>query len=746
VNYRIGWTGKLARATASHPWWVLGVWALLLAGAFMLAGQLRTSSNAGVEGTEARRAMALIEAMRGDVELTEEEFIVVEAGPEVRETEFAAFVAALVDDLRALAVVDIATSYLDGADGLLSADGRIALIPVTTTLTESDDFGPGYAILDLVEAADDDPAFAATSVGAISVTATFDELAEETFSRGEMIGLVAAAIITLLVFGAVVASALPIVLALGAVFTAVGVVAAISLGYEVNTFTVIVVTMIGLAVGIDYSLFIVQRFREERDLGFAKLDAIALAGSTASRTVLFSGFAVAIALAGMLIMPDPLFRSFGIGAIVVVATAVAGALTLLPAVLGLLGDRVNRLTLPFVGRRHSSAGARGFWVAVTRAVMARPAISAMLACGVLMVATIPLLGIELGSNGIGVLPADSAPRLAFETINEEFNDGVLTAEVVIVDRDLAQGELDAGLAALGQLLAADGFFGAPEVETNADQGLTRVSIAMKGDFSSEESFAAIHRLRDDYLPAAFDGDRADALVGGRSAAIIDDVAVVHRYLPVIIGTVLTASFLLLLVAFRSIVVPLKAVVMNLLSVGASYGLIVLVFQGGVGNELFGFPQTDVIESWIPLFLFAILFGLSMDYHVFLLSRIKEHYDATGDNAGSVVHGLHSTAAIITGAALIMVAVFGGFALGPLSMFQQMGFGLAVAVILDATVVRMVLVPASMQLLGDRNWYFPAWLEWIPRVSIEGPPVPEASYAGNRPDSARLAPFGAATAE
>ena len=347
----------------------------------------------------------------------------------------------------------------------------------------------------------------------------------------------------------------------------------------------------------------------------------------------------------------------------------------------------------------------------------------MVTSALLLVATAPLLNIELGTNGVGILPEESSPRHAFGVINEEFSDGVLTAEVVIVDQCLAEGELERGLAALVSLIEQGSFFGSPEIETNEAEGLTRVSIAMKGDFSSDNSIAGVNRLRDEYLPATFDSSRAELLVGGATAEVIDDVAIVSRYVPLIVGAVLAASFLLLIIVFRSIVVPLKAVVMNLLSVGASYGLIVLVFQQGVGNDLFGFPQTDVIESWIPLFLFAILFGLSMDYHVFLLSRIKEHYDATGDNSGSVVHGLHSTAAIITGAALIMVAVFGGFALGPLSMFQQMGFGLAVAVILDATVIRMVLVPASMELLGDRNWYFPSWLEWLPEISIEGAPVP-----------------------
>jgi RND superfamily putative drug exporter len=741
VRNDLAWTGRLARNAASHPWWFLGLWVLLLGGAFLLAGQLRTTNDAGVQDTEARRALDLIEQLRGNTELAVEEFIVVEAVEPVSEQDFAALVTSIVADLRAIPVVDSVTSYLDGGEGLRAADGRIALIPVTTTLHESEDLEPGFAVIDLVDAANETPGFQVTSIGSISFQVTFDELAEETFTRGETVGLIAALIIMLVVFGAVVASALPLVLALGAVFTALGAVAAISLGYEVNTFTVIVLTMIGLAVGIDYSLFIVQRFREERQRGFAKLDAIALAGSTASRTVLFSGCAVAIALAGMLIMPDRLFRSFGIGAIAVVVTAVAGALTLLPALLGLLGDRVNWLTLPVVGRRTSPDATKGFWAGITRAVMARPALSAIAASAVLIVATLPLFTLELGSNGVAILPEDSSPRLAFETINAEFEDGVLTAEIAVVDEGFAPGEFEAGLATLRALIAGDSFFGIPEVETNAALGITRVSVAMKGDFSSEESFAAVHRLRDEYLPASFDAAHSDVFVGGFTADIIDDVSVVKRYLPVIFGAVLAASFLLLLVAFRSIVVPLKAVVMNLLSVGASYGLIVLVFQHGLGNELFGFPQTDVIESWIPLFLFSILFGLSMDYHVFLLSRIKEHYDATGDNRTSVAHGLHSTAAIITGAALIMVAVFGGFALGPLSMFQQMGFGLAIAVILDATVVRMVLVPASMELLGDRNWYFPRWLEWIPEINIEGT---RAALPESRVEGPALEPFGAAT--
>ena len=333
--------------------------------------------------------------------------------------------------------------------------------------------------------------------------------------------------------------------------------------------------------------------------------------------------------------------------------------------------------------------------------------------------TAPVTTLELGSGGISMLPEDTDERHAFDVVISEFSDGIITADIVVLAPDVSTPAIKAGIDELIASLESDDFFGTIESTISPNSDLADIKVSIAGDISSDESIAAIHRLRDEYIPAAFGSVDAEVLVGGGTAEVVDSVAVVWQYVPLIMAAVLTASFVLLLIAFRSIVVPLKAVVMNLLSVGSAYGMVVLVFQHGVGSAIFGFQEVPVIESWIPLFLFAILFGLSMDYHVFLLSRIKERYDETGDNSGPVVYGLHSTGSIITGAALIMVAVFGGFALGPLSMFQQMGFGLAVAVILDATVVRMVLVPASMELLGDKNWYFPNWLEWLPKISIEG---------------------------
>jgi RND superfamily putative drug exporter len=477
--------------------------------------------------------------------------------------------------------------------------------------------------------------------------------------------------------------------------------------------------MIGLAVGIDYSLFIVQRFREERATGHSVLDSIIRAGDSATRAVFFSGLTVVIALLGQLIMPDTVFRSLGMGAILVVLASVAAALTLLPAMLSLLGDRVNKGKIPGLSGSAYHEGGGRFWHGVTKAVTARPVISATLAVGVLLLAASPYLGLNTGQNFIESLPEDSTGRHAFTVLNEEFGAGVISTSIVV---DGVTDEAD--VATLVADLESDAAYGDVTVTPSLDGEVVLIDAVTKIDPSTTEARTAVATLRNDTIPAAFGAAAVDVYVTGQAAWTADYVEVVDSRTPVIFVFVLGLSFVLLMIVFRSIVVPIKAILMNLLSVGAAYGLLVAVFQNGWGAELFGFQQTDVIEAWIPLFLFTVLFGLSMDYHIFLLSRIKERYDITGKNDESVAFGLGSTGAIITGAALIMVAVFGGFAAGDLVMFQQMGFGLAVAVILDATIIRSVLVPATMKLLGDRNWYFPSWLSWLPEIHIEGTPTAE----------------------
>jgi RND superfamily putative drug exporter len=715
----LGLTGGITHAAALHPWRTLGAWVLLVAAAFGLSGAMNVSSQTGPAGLEATKADDLVQE-RLHQQTAPEEFIIVESSTATADAAvFADFVDSLVTDLESVEEVVSVTSYRGGGEGLVSADGHTALVVAELTGDEDEATDTVAPMMDVVRAADGRDGFRVTTVGFGSVSEEINTLLEDTLAQGELIGIGVALVILVLVFGAAVAAGVPILIALLSIFVAVGATAAVSNVMNMSNYVVFIITMIGLAVGIDYSLFIVQRYREERVGGLSVTDALAAAGSTASRAVFFSGMAVAIALAGMLITPDPIFKAFAVGAILVVGVTVVAALTLLPAVLSLMGDRVNWLTLPLIGKRGQQDSSGGLSGVLTNVVTARPVVSVALSSGLLIALALPTLGMDLGTVGISTLPPDSNPRHAFDVLNRDFSDGVLTADVVIDAPDVEAAEVRGGIDQLITALDDDGFFGASTVETNEAGDLALLTVAMPGDFSSPESKAALARLREDYIPGAFPGREADVYVGGPTAETVDSVETQKDYLPYVFTFVLGLSFLLLLMAFRSIVVPIKAVLMNLLSVCAAYGILVVVFQEGVGTGLLGFREAPVIESWLPLFLFTVLFGLSMDYHVFLLSRIKERYDQTGDNRASVAYGLRQTASIITGAALIMVAVFAGMASGELVIFQQVGFGLAIAVILDATIIRMVLVPASMELLGDWNWYFPRWLTWLPHISIEG---------------------------
>jgi RND superfamily putative drug exporter len=455
------------------------------------------------------------------------------------------------------------------------------------------------------------------------------------------------------------------------------------------------------------------------------MDAIGMAGATASRTVLFSGGTVVVGLLGMTIVPSTVYRSIAIGTSVVTAVAVLGALTLLPAVLSLLGDRVNKLKLPFIEgivRRDDDPHA-GFWGRVATIVMAHPWVSVGLSAGLLIALAVPALWLNLGLSGVSTLPEGTEARVAFEKLQSDFSGGRISPVDIVVDApDVQASSVQGSVDRLKASLAAEpgGRYGTPSIETNEANNLLVLSVPWDGDPDSDAAHTAIRHLRSDLIPAAFDNSGAHVYVTGQTAGNEDFYDIIRTYAPYVFPCVLGLSFLLLLVVFRSIVVPLKALVMNLLSVGAAYGMLVLVFQKGIGHDLLGFQKSESIEAWRPLFLFSVLFGLSTDYHVFLLSRIREHWEQTHRNAESVAFGLRTTAGMITGAALIMVAVFTGFSLGDQVALQQVGFGLAIAVILDATIIRSVLVPASMELLGDWNWYLPSWLQWLPHLQVEGP--------------------------
>ncbi len=741
-------TGKLANFSARRRWAMLGAWLVILVAAFIGAGSIGdvTTSDDGSSGSklESAQARALV-AQRISTDENSKEYVIVEfeSGTAANSTN-KAFVRTLTADLVALEHVEGVVSYLDDVEGLLSSDESFALLQTGLTVEDSEAGDIIAPLLAVVETANETAGFRVNTIGQGSVETEFNHLAEETLQKGEMIGMGFALIVLLVVFGAAVAAGLPILLAISSILVAIALSAVIGRVMDLDQFVVQIITMIGLAVGIDYSLFIVKRFTEEVSKGRDKIAAITASGDTAGRTVMVSGIAVMIALSGTLIVPGLTFRSFGLGAIVVVIAAVFAATTLLPAIMSILGHRMYWLRLPFIGRKledvSEDKNEGGVWDKITNAVTARPVVSVVVTGGALLGLTALAFTMNLGSTGLGSLQDDSPSLRAFNIMNSEFSDGLLTADIVIDTADASSPAVQAAIESLKADLATDSFYGDTKVKIAPNNDLAIVQAVIQGDPASDEALAALLRLRNDYVPSAFTGV-ASVYVAGDSAMTVDNVDEMKSWLPIVFGLVLSSSFVLLLVVFRSIVVPIKAVLMNVLSVGAAYGLLVLVFQQGLGADLLGFKQTPVIEHWLPLFLFSILFGLSMDYHVFLLSRIKEHYDQTGDNKASVAFGLRSTAGIITGAALIMVGVFGGFAIGDMSMFQQMGFGLAAAVIIDATLVRSVLVPASMVLLGDKNWYFPSWLEWLPRLDVEGESVDAVDTPTAQPTGV-LVPSGA----
>lgn len=703
-----GLTGRFARTAATRPWITVAVWLVALAAAAFMAtglGDALTQDDRIQVATDSDTAAALAgvhDETAADAPSTET-VIVTSATQQVGSDAFDAAFAALT---KALDAVD---GVADVAEAGSAPDGSSALM--TAALTPDEDGDVVSAMLASLDEATPD-GFEVSVAGDASGEAMMDALAEDGLVRGEAIGIAVALVILVAVFGALVAAGIPLVVAIAAIVMAVGATAIVGQAFELSFFVVNMITMMGLALGIDYSLVMVQRFREELASGRTVLDAVTVAGGTANRAVLFSGITVVISLLGLLLVPSTIMRSLGAGAILVAVMAVTAALTLLPAILRLLGHRVNAGRLP---GRHPDAEPRA-WRAIARTVSARPGAWAVGGLVVLGLLAVPATQMRMAFPGLDSLPADNSLRIAAETLAEDYGTGQGSVVVAV------EGGASARVAVeeIASRMGADPAFADATVTYQGDDAVIASTELL--DAADPEADAAIERLRRDIVPEAVEGTQAVAYVGGDQAEAVDFTGVIRDATPWVLLAVLGASFVLLLVAFRSVVVPALAIALNLLSTAAAFGMLVAVFQWGWGNELLGFPQVDGIAPWIPLFLFAVLFGLSMDYHVFLLSRIKERHDAGAPTSEAVAYGLSRTGSLITGAALIMVAVFAGFALGDLAEFSQMGFGLAAAVILDATVVRSVLVPALMTLLGQRNWYLPRWLRWLPQVSVEAAPA------------------------
>ncbi len=751
-------TARLARISAARPWRMVAAWVFVLVLAIVVMGVIGTNTTSEIRFTNDPESQhgseVLADAGLDDNNPTDETVIVQAESATVDDAAYREHVERVTADLRGMEGIvepETVTNFYElsanpetaeMAAGLVSEDRRTTLIPVTLTGTQDEATANASEYHERLEALNGDGYYVA-SVGFISIGEENNVIAEEDLIRGEAFGIGAALVILVAVFAALVAAGMPILLAIVAIGISFGITALLSQAWEISFFITNMITMIGLAVGIDYALFVIERYREERRNGHDTIDAITIAGGSATKAVVFSGGTVVLALAGMFFMPGTIFQALAAGAVIVVIVSVIATMTLVPAMVGLLGDRIDwprkrnyeAYHAAHATERHHGADTvySGFWGRITRGVTARPVISLLVVTGLLVAAAIPYFDINTGFAGAETMPEDSESRHAFDILDEEFSAGNLAPVQFVIEGDPeavapAIAELRADVA---EMTIPNGdstepaFLPIPEGEwavwsESGDVALLEATLTHAAN--DERSYDTIRELRDDIIPAAFEGTGAEVYVAGDSAFNVDFFETVSVYQPIIIAFVLGLSFVLLLLAFRSVVVPLKAILMNLLSVGAAYGLMVLVFQKGVGNELFGLQHTPTIEAWIPIFLFSVLFGLSMDYHVFLLSRIREHYDETGDNSESVAVGLKSTGRIITGAALIMVAVFSGFAAGRLVMFQQLGFGLGVAVLIDATLIRTVLVPSAMALLGDRHWYMPKWLSWLPDLRVEGSPI------------------------
>ena len=541
--------------------------------------------------------------------------------------------------------------------------------------------------------------------------------------------------VLLLVLGSLVAVGIPILLALSGVLATIGLVAFTSHLVPADSNVNAVILLIGLAVGVDYSLFYIKRWREERAAGRESSAALAAAAATSGRSVLISGFTVLIAMAGLFFAGDKTYLSFGIATMIVVGVAMLGSLTVLPALLSKLGPRVDKGRIPFVHRLRNDAGGSRLWKAILTPVLKHPVVAVALAGGLLVALALPAFQLHTAQSGLEALPKNAPTVKTIQRIEKDFSNGNVAPAIVAVEANADSRPAQQGLAALKTQALASGQAKKPiDVEISASHKVARVTIPLVGNGVDAESNDALNTLRKEVLPATIGKvPGATYAVTGPTAQSVDQNSLLKSKAPIVFGFVMIFAFGLLLVAFRSIVIAVKAILLNLLSVGAAYGLLIVIFQWGWGENLLNFQSNGGIAYWLPIFLFVILFGLSMDYHVFILSRVREAYDRGLSTERAVEHGIASTAGVVTSAALVMVGVFFVFALMPILDMKEMGIGLAAAVLIDATIVRAVLLPASMKLLGDWNWYLPTWLEWLPRLEpaaegedrpdrVEAPPV------------------------
>ena len=723
---------RAGRWSAQHRKKAIVGWLLFVILAVFIGGSVGTKTLDDVDDSgigESGRADTAVSQNFPDK--VSESVMVQNKNASVRDPEFKAVVAdaqaALKDDRG---VRNISSPYGKGNEGQLSKDGHSALI--TFELPDKDGQAEDLVEAPLATVAKLDKQHSGYTIeqfGDASADRALSKAFSDDFKRAEITSLPITLIILILAFGALLAAFVPLLLAITAVAAAIGLIGPISQIWPVDESINSVVLLIGLAVGVDYALFYIRREREERARGRSEEAALEAAAATSGRAVLVSGFTVIAAMAGMYLGGAPTFISFATGTILVVAIAVLGSLTVLPAVLSKLGDRVNKGRIPFL-KPERRTGEPRVWSWVLNRVLARPLTSVIAAGAVLVVLAVPVLHIHTADSGVDGLPRSLEVMQTYDRMQAAFPGEQFTADIVVEGKNLDKAQIQAYAQELRQLAADSNEFHEPvTVDTSPNGNVAVFEVPVAGTGTDETSMDAVTTLREDVVPDVFGNVQGGELVGvtGFTAGSMDFNDLMAERIWYVFAFVFAMAFLLLLVTFRSIVIPIKAIVLNIMSVAAALGVVTWVFQDGHLEDFLNFDSTGAITAWFPLMLFVILFGLSMDYHVFILSRIKEAFDRGESTDEAVAHGIKSTAGVVTAAALVMVGVFSIFATLSFIDMKQFGVGLAVAVLLDATLVRGVLLPATMKLLGDWNWYLPKWLEWLPKgpaLEGSGEPVEE----------------------
>jgi uncharacterized membrane protein YdfJ with MMPL/SSD domain len=718
---RIGRWSTRHRGKAIAAWFAFVVLAIF---AGSLTGTNHPSSDSGGHGDSATADRIVNDAYPDRAD----ESVLVQAkgdaGAGVKDPEFRAAVAAVAAGVgRQPGVAEVDSPYAKGNQGQISPDGRSALV----NFKIDGDTALAQKRVDAVEtavkaAAAQHPSVYVGQFGSASADKALSTSFGNDFAKAGMLSVPVTLIILVLTFGALVAAGVPLLLGLTAVIGTIGLLGPISQLVPLDEFINEIVLLVGLAVGVDYSLFYLRREREEKARGASPKDAVAIAAATSGRAVLVSGVTVMVAMAGMMLAGDATFTALGIGAILVVAVAMVGSVTVIPALLSGSGKWLERGRIPFLGKRMAAArerdiesGGRG-WNFILDRVLRAPKISAALAAAFLLVLTIPVLHMHTADTGTDALPRNLAVVKVYDKMQAAFPGGEIPAVVVVKAKDVTSPQITAAVKQLERDAVATGKVKQPaDVTVSPDHHVLQVSLPIIGTGTDKASNSALSALRTDVVPKFEQRIDADAYVTGMTAGSADWNTLMKSRWPIVFAFVLSLAFILLLLTFRSIVIPLKAIVLNLLSVGAAYGVLTWVFQDGHGESLLGFKSTGAVTSWLPMFLFVILFGLSMDYHVFILSRIREAFDRGLKTEDAVAYGIRTTAGTVTSAAIVMVAVFGIFATLSYLDFKMMGVGLATAILIDATVVRAVLLPATMKLLGDWNWYLPKRLGWLPQI-------------------------------